>query len=207
MLKIGAGAALAVAALSGSASAQESSCASAGAGLVQRCHGPSPEFQKPCCTSDLHCIKKDEHYGACRAVDTTIPDGWDGTILNYGTGASRTTLQTDEETHDHGDGAEHEHDHSEVETEDDAEVASSAEDVEEIDETTPDDEDAAYDDEDAEVEVEEEATEVPVPSDLTLPVTTNSDPISTTGAAPPTCLLYTSPSPRDRQKSRMPSSA
>ena len=24
---------------------------------------------------------------------------------------------------------------------------------------------------------------------------------------PPTCLLYTSPSPRDRQKSRMPSSA
>src|SRR5678810_702981 len=28
-----------------------------------------------------------------------------------------------------------------------------------------------------------------------------------TGVAPNTCLLYTSPSPRDRQKSRMPSSA
>ena len=27
------------------------------------------------------------------------------------------------------------------------------------------------------------------------------------GAVPETCLLYTSPSPRDRQKSRMPSSA
>ena len=27
------------------------------------------------------------------------------------------------------------------------------------------------------------------------------------GASPNTCLLYTSPSPRDRQKSRMPSSA
>ena len=26
-------------------------------------------------------------------------------------------------------------------------------------------------------------------------------------AQPPSCLLYTSPSPRDRQKSRMPSSA
>ena len=28
-----------------------------------------------------------------------------------------------------------------------------------------------------------------------------------TGKAKPACLLYTSPSPRDRQKSRMPSSA
>ena len=27
------------------------------------------------------------------------------------------------------------------------------------------------------------------------------------GQVPPVCLLYTSPSPRDRQKSRMPSSA
>ena len=39
----------------------------------------------------------------------------------------------------------------------------------------------------------------------------NNPPSSTTSAAPTsetnTCLLYTSPSPRDRQKSRMPSSA
>ena len=32
-------------------------------------------------------------------------------------------------------------------------------------------------------------------------------PSETTGLEPETCLLYTSPSPRDRQKSRMPSSA
>ena len=31
--------------------------------------------------------------------------------------------------------------------------------------------------------------------------------LSTTGSLYRTCLLYTSPSPRDRQKSRMPSSA
>ena len=35
------------------------------------------------------------------------------------------------------------------------------------------------------------------------------EPCSSTGRTPPctSCLLYTSPSPRDRQKSRMPSSA
>ena len=32
-------------------------------------------------------------------------------------------------------------------------------------------------------------------------------PVSSTGHLLVTCLLYTSPSPRDRQKSRMPSSA
>ena len=31
--------------------------------------------------------------------------------------------------------------------------------------------------------------------------------IAVTAATPPTCLLYTSPSPRDRTRSRMPSSA
>ena len=33
------------------------------------------------------------------------------------------------------------------------------------------------------------------------------DRMVTLGCMPTTCLLYTSPSPRDRQKSRMPSSA
>ena len=33
------------------------------------------------------------------------------------------------------------------------------------------------------------------------------DDVRTLGFKPVTCLLYTSPSPRDRQKSRMPSSA
>ena len=36
---------------------------------------------------------------------------------------------------------------------------------------------------------------------------TNISHDGTTISAPNTCLLYTSPSPRDRQKSRMPSSA
>ena len=37
--------------------------------------------------------------------------------------------------------------------------------------------------------------------------TANNNNIRVTGAPSTTCLLYTSPSPRDRQKSRMPSSA
>ena len=40
-----------------------------------------------------------------------------------------------------------------------------------------------------------------------LPASTSGDPKSRTPADNQTCLLYTSPSPRDRQKSRMPSSA
>ena len=40
-----------------------------------------------------------------------------------------------------------------------------------------------------------------------MPVTEFMDLLSRAGATADTCLLYTSPSPRDRQKSRMPSSA
>ena len=37
--------------------------------------------------------------------------------------------------------------------------------------------------------------------------TATSPPVVSAGVSDNTCLLYTSPSPRDRQKSRMPSSA
>eukprot|EP00656_Telonema_subtile_P033457 TRINITY_DN37109_c0_g1_i1.p1 TRINITY_DN37109_c0_g1~~TRINITY_DN37109_c0_g1_i1.p1 ORF type:complete len:104 (+),score=12.03 TRINITY_DN37109_c0_g1_i1:109-420(+) len=39
------------------------------------------------------------------------------------------------------------------------------------------------------------------------PAATSTTPTATDPSLPPTCLLYTSPSPRDRTRSRMPSSA
>ena len=53
------------------------------------------------------------------------------------------------------------------------------------------------------------ATQMIVVEDTTNPILSNvpSDVTIICGALPPTCLLYTSPSPRDATLSRMPSSA
>ena len=51
------------------------------------------------------------------------------------------------------------------------------------------------------------STGVSVPNDLDVDGHTNLDNVSIAGVTTTTCLLYTSPSPRDRTRSRMPSSA
>lgn len=48
-----------------------------------QCHGMDDNLKRVCCEG-LECQKKDDWYGQCRAIGSDIPDGWDGTILNYG---------------------------------------------------------------------------------------------------------------------------
>lgn len=55
----------------------------------QRCHGTRASARRACCSPDLKCIEKDEHYGQCRPADEeSVPPNWTGTILQYPSASS-----------------------------------------------------------------------------------------------------------------------
>lgn len=91
MMQSGALAMLALATLSGSSTAQvvtttqvqvvasNEMCAP----LYGRCHGPDAANRHPCCSAQLNCVQKEEHYAQCLPADEAVPAGWMGNTMTF----------------------------------------------------------------------------------------------------------------------------